>query len=47
MTRAMAPPAWIERVRQQAPQVLNHPKGARRVTGVEIRAPLRNRVTCE
>lgn len=35
----MALPAWIEMVRQQAPQVLSHPNGARRITGVEILAP--------
>lgn len=35
----MALPAWVATLRQHAPEVLNHPNGARRVTGIEIRAP--------
>jgi hypothetical protein len=35
----MALPVWVATVRQHAPEVLSHPNGARRVTGIEIRAP--------
>lgn len=35
----MAVPAWIDQVRQQAPGLLAHPNGARRLTGLEIHGP--------
>ena len=36
----MAVPAWVGELEQEAPALLQHSNGARRITGIEIRGPV-------